>query len=185
MPFYDDYTRQQFEATYDKGMQTILDNDVDPTVYPLETAFLPTLIGGYTASIRSALKVQFPNCRYEVLYPTDTNDTPLNRVINYPADDWTPANLDCLKTESFTFTGNQNLDQSSYSISVSAQKGFPNPKRSHLIGIGDAASAWTKEADIARSHGLESIVLFALDQYCLIGYAVPPFVNLSRADRQG
>lgn len=124
MPFYDDYTEQQFQATCGVPMQIILSNDVDPSAYPNETAFLPTLIGTYTDTIRAALQSQYPGCRFEVLYPTDTNDTALNQIINFPANDWTPANLTCLKTESFTFTGNHNLDQSQYSMDVSAAKGF-------------------------------------------------------------
>ncbi|HTU48146.1 MAG TPA: hypothetical protein VMF91_24005 [Bryobacteraceae bacterium] len=185
MPFYDAYTEQQFQNTYGVPMQVILSNDVDPSAYPNETAFLPTLIGAYTAAIRSALQAQFPGCRFEVLYPTDTNDTSFNQLINFPSGDWTPTNLNCLKTESFTFTGNYNLDQSSYSMSVSAAKGFPNTQRSHLVGISDAWTAWMKEIDLAQSQGMESVVLFALDQYCLVGYASPPFVKLVRTVRQG
>lgn len=185
MTFYDDYTKQQFETTYGVEMQTILDNTADPSQYPNETAFLPTLIGAYTSAIRGAVRAQFPNCRFEVLYPTDTNNTQLNQLVNYPNEDWTPINLDCLKTESFTFTGNHDLDLSSYSMNVSAAKGFPNSQRSHLVGISDAWTAWMKETDLAQSQGLESIVLFALDQYCLIGYPAPPFVKLMRSQRQG
>jgi hypothetical protein len=185
MPFYDAYTEQQFEATYGVPMQVITSNEANPGDYPNETAFLPALIGAYTATIRSALQTQFPGCRFEVLYPTDTNDTPLNQVVNYPTADWTPANLTCLKTESFTFTGNHNLDQSSYSMSVSAAKGFANTQRSHLVGISDAWTAWMKEVDRAQSQGMESVVLFALDQYCLVGYPPPPFVKLVRSVWQG
>jgi|GEM_PF-425580 len=185
MPFYDDYTQQRFQATYGEPMQIILSNNVDPAGYPNETAFLPGLIGTYTHAIRSALQGQFPGCRFEVLYPTDTNDTPLNQLINFPAGDWTPANLTCLKTESFTFTGNYNLDLSTYSMTVSATKGFPNEQRSHLVGISDSWSPWMKEVDIAQSKGLETVVLFALDQFCLIGYPGPPFVKLARCQRQG
>ncbi|MDQ2946750.1 MAG: hypothetical protein M3Y27_12525, partial [Acidobacteriota bacterium] len=185
MPFYDFYTQQQFQAQYGSAMPVIVDNTVDPSQYPQECAFLPELIGSYTASIRSALKAQYPGSRYEVLYPTDTNNTALNRLINFPENDWTPANLDCLKTESFTFTGDCNLDQSAYSIGVSASKGFTNSARSHLVGIGSAFTARMKEVDWAQSQGLESVVLFALDQYCLIGYPPPPFGKTSRTQRQG
>jgi hypothetical protein len=185
MPFYDDYTQQQFQTKYGTPLQLIPSNTSDPTQYPNECAFLPTLIGAYTAAIRSALQGSFSGSRCEVLYPTDTNDTPLNQIINYAATDWTPANLNCLKTESFTFTNNYNLDQSLYSIGVSSAKGFSNGSRSHLIGIGDAWSAWMKEVDLAQSQGLESVVLFALDQFCLIGYPMPPFLSLRRNQRQG
>lgn len=184
MPFYDSYTTQQFQTQYGVSIQTIPSNTSDPASYPNEMSFLPSLIGSYTATIRSAVLAQFANCRFEVLYPTDTNDTSLNQIVNYPASDWTPANLNVLKTESFTFTGSNNLDQSAYSVGVSASKGFSNAQRSHLVGIGNAWNAWAKEVDIAQAQGLESIVLFALDQYCLIGYPPPPFLKSARALRQ-
>jgi hypothetical protein len=184
MPFYDAYTQQQFQSKYGVPIQTIPSNTSDPSAYPKEMVFLPQLIGDYTAAIRTAVLEQFPNCRFEVLYPTDTNDTSLNQVVNYPIGDWTPSNLTSLKTESFTFTGNNNLDQCKYSIGVSAAKGFPASQRSHLIGIGSAWNAWGKEVDIAQADGLQCIVLFALDQYCLAGYPPPPFVNTNRTLRQ-
>jgi hypothetical protein len=185
MTFYDAYTQQQFQAKYGVAMGVIPSNTADPAAFPNETAFLPTLIGAYTAAIRGALKMQYPSCRYEVLYPNDVNDFPLTLAINYPADDWTPANLDCLKTESFGFTGDMNLVECTYSMNVSAARGFPSPKRSHLVGISDIRSCWMKEVDIAQSQGLESVVLFALDQYCLIGYPPPPFVKSTGSRRQG
>ncbi|MBV9268302.1 MAG: hypothetical protein JO061_19190, partial [Acidobacteriaceae bacterium] len=176
MPFYDAYTQAQFQAQYGRAMQVITDNTVDPATYSDESAFLPSLIGKYTASIRAALQQAFPGCRYEVLYPTDTNATPLNGVINFPSD-WTPANLTCLKTENFTYTAACNLDACSASIATSGAKGFPPARASHLVGIGDAWTPWMKEVDLAQAQGLESVVLFALDQYCLIGYSAPPFVR--------
>ncbi len=185
MTFYDAYTQQQFQAKYGAAMQTIASNTVDPALYPNETAFLPTLIGAYTAAIRDAVQAQFSSCRFEVLYPADTNDTPLNQLVNYPNPDWTSANLACLKTEDFSFTSANNLDQSGFAISVSSAKGFTNPQRSHLVGIGDAWTSWMKEADLAQSYGLESVVLFALDQYCLIGYPPPPFLNSNRSLQMG
>jgi hypothetical protein len=185
MPFYDAYTQQQFKAKYGVSMQEIVSNYSNPTAFPNEVAFLPTLVGAYTAAIRSALQTQFPACRFEVLYPTDTNNTALNTLINYPATDWTPQNLTCLKTESFGFTSGHDLVSCTMSMNTSAAKGFPNPQRSHLVGIGDAWSAWLKEVDIAQSQGLETVVLFALDQYCLIGYPPPPFVNSTNSSRQG
>ena len=185
MPFYDGYTTEQFQAKYGVAMQIIPSNTSDPSAYPNEMIFLPGLIGSYTSAIRNAVLTQFPTARFEVLYPTDTNDTSLNQIVNFAGPDWTPSNLTSLKTESFSFTAANNLDRSNYSIGVSAAKGFPTSQRSHLVGIGSAWNAWGKEIDLAQAAGLESIVLFALDQYCLIGYPQPPFVNTNRAVRQG
>jgi hypothetical protein len=176
MPLYDDYTKQQFEAAYGRAMQ-IIQADADPANYPSETAFLPTLIGAYTAAIRNALRQHYASARFEVLYPIDVNNTPLNRIINYPGNDWAPQNLDCLKTEALSYTAGCDLDAGATSIRFSAVKGFSTNQRSHLIGISDRKTSWMKEANLARAQGLESVVLFALDQFCLIGYPPPPFVD--------
>ena len=91
MPFYDAYTAQQFQAQYGVPLGIITSNTADPSAFLREVSFLPTLIGAYTSAIRTALQAAFPACRHEILYPTDTNSTALNRLINYPAADWTPA----------------------------------------------------------------------------------------------
>jgi hypothetical protein len=197
MPYYDSYTTSQFEATYGTPMAVITDEYADPSQYPNEVALLSSLLGQHTASIRTALRGQYPNCRLEILYPVDTNTTPdgnpipagesvhspsLDELINYPSSEWTPENYDSLKTESFTYTYGRNLNQSLMAIETSAKKGFPSQSRSHLIGISDSTAPWIRELDLARTQGLESIVLFALDQFCLIGYP-PPALTQGRSRR--
>ncbi len=85
MTFYDTYTQQQYQAQFNASLPVFVDNLQDPTQHPQACAFLANLIGSYTASIRSALQQQYPGCRYEVLYPTDTNNFPLTKVVNYPS----------------------------------------------------------------------------------------------------
>ena len=188
MPFYDSYTTSQFEATYGTAMAVIADEYADPSQLPNEVTLLSTLLGRHMASIRTALRSQYPDCRMEILYPVDTNSTTnanpippgesvhdpsLDELVNYPSSEWTPGNYNSLKTESFTYTYARNLTECLQAMAVSAQKGFPYSSRSHLIGISDATAPWVREVDLARSLGLESIVLFALDQFCLIGYPTP------------
>jgi hypothetical protein len=78
-----------------------------------------------------------------------------------------------LKTENFTYTGDRNLDKARASIFMPEELGFTAECRSHLIGIGDPTTPWAKEHDLSLAHGVESVVLFALDQFCLIGYPLP------------
>jgi hypothetical protein len=129
------------------------------------------------AFVRSTI----PNCRFEVLYPIDVNNTPLNRVINYPDSEWTPAILNCLKTESFGYTYARNLDLSATSIAAGVPLGFSPSQRSHLVGISDSSTSWLKEARMAQAAGFESVVLFALDQFCLIGYSLPLSTGMRRS----
>src|ERR1039457_435207 len=208
MPFYDAYTTATFRARYGRDMGVITSNTTDPATVPQEAEFLPALIGSFTNQVTGFVLQSYPTCRFEVLYPIDVNDRALNKVINYPRSDWTPDKLACLKTESFTYTHGRNLnlcagidallaqvqiltESFTYthgrnlnlckkSIDSGAALGFPPAKRSHLVGIGDSSCPWLKEARLAESNGFESVVLFALDQFCLIGYKVP----LSRGSRR-
>jgi hypothetical protein len=173
MPFYDTYTTSTFQSTYNKAMGIITSEDADPTQYPDECQLLPSLIGSFTSSIRAFVRQTQPGTKFEVLYPPDTNDTALDAIINYPVNDWTPANLSCLKTENFTYTGDRDLDAARTSIKLPGMNGFPAAQSSHLIGIGDYTTPWQREWSLTLAGGDESAVLFALDQFCLIGYSLP------------
>jgi hypothetical protein len=141
---------------------------------------LQKLIGQFTQTIMSAVRQSQPATRFEVLYPPDVNNTPLNRLINYPTAYWTPSTLDCLKTENFTYTGNRDLNMTLQSIELPMTLGFPPARASHLVGIGEYTTPWMKERRQAMGAGVESVVLFAVDQFCLIGYTLP----LDRSARQ-
>lgn len=173
MPFYDAYTTSTFAAKEGRAMAVIPSQNADPTQYPAECAFLPGLIGQFTQAITTFVLQQYPNSRFEVLYPVDTNDTPWNQVVNFPAQYWTPAALTSLKTESFTFTGDRNLDQARQSIQFPMSRGFAPSQCSHLIGISDPTTPWQRERLLTISAGVDSVVLFALDQFCLIGTPLP------------
>jgi hypothetical protein len=185
MPFYDAYTTSTFETQFGRPMAVISSNTVDPTTIPQEAAFLPGLIGSFTAQVRNFVRSTYPNCRFEVLYPPDVNNFPLTQVINYPKSDWTPGNLNCLKTESFTYTYERNLDLSLESMNSVNSLGFALSQRSHLVGVSDSSTAWLKEARLAEANGFESVVLFALDQMCLVGYELPLSRGLRRSAQLG
>jgi hypothetical protein len=119
-----------------------------------------------------------------VLYPVDVNDTAFNTVINY-GPTWLPAQLDNLKTESFTYTYSRDLDKCRKSVLYALALGFSVAKRSHLIGISDPIAPWIKEWSLAHAEGAESVVLWALDQFCLIGYPVPLATGGRRTSTQG
>jgi hypothetical protein len=185
MPFYDAYTTSTFQSLYGRAMAVITSNTVDPTTIPQEAVFLPGLIGSFTAQVRSFVRSTYPSCRFEVLYPPDVNAFPLTSVINYPTTDWTPTNLNCLKTESFSYTAARNLDLSLQSMNSVNSLGFTRSQRSHLVGVSDPSTAWLKEARLAEANGFESVVLFALDQMCLVGYELPLSRGMRRSAKMG
>jgi hypothetical protein len=173
MPFYDSFATAAFQSRYGRSMGIIGNQMADPSAFPDECAFLPELIGQFTDAIVAYVRQTYPDTRFEVLYPPDVNDTPLNRKINFPAAYWTPARLDSLKTENFTYTGDRDLNKVQESIQLPLELGFLRSQASHLVGIGEYTTPWGKEQRIALGEQLESVVLFALDQFCLIGYALP------------
>jgi len=183
MPYYDEYTLDTFQDRFGFPMRIIGNQYVDPATFPEESMHLPSLIGEYTDDLISFVRAAHPNCRYEVLYPTDVNDTAWGRIVNYPDAAWTPAKLDILKTESFSFTFDRDLNKSKYSVEFPFSKGFPRSKSAFLVGPGDSTTTWRKEVGMAMGAGVESIVLFALDQFCLIGYS-PLMSHLSRRSAQ-
>jgi len=185
MPFYDAWSQAEFEALYSHPMATITNNAANPLDYPDEVAYLTAAIGDFTDAIMAHVRLTYPACRFEVLYPTDVNQTPLNLVINYPVLSWTPAALEVLKTEAFGFTFGRNLTKSEETIAFGTSLGFVEAQRAHLVGIGDFATAWEKETRCAMGRRFESAVLFALDQFCLIGYRIPMAGGPRRSFRTG
>ena len=174
MTFYDDYTTSTFQAQFGTSMAVIASGEIDPALHPNEAAFLPTLIGAYTTAIMNFVRATYSNARFEVLYPTDVNAGAFNAVVNYPTAAWTPATLTNLKTESFTYTLDRNLQLAEQrSLHFGESLGFSRAQRSHLVGVSDPTTPWLREARLARTLTADSVVLFALDQFCLIGYPMP------------
>ena len=173
MTFYDDYTKTEFQSQFSRAMHVFTSNDDDPGPFPDEAAFLPDLIGDFTASIRSFVRATYPTTKFEVLYPHDVNDHALTRVVNFPDGDWTTTNLDVLKTENFTYTGNQQLNKALESIRFPLVMGFPRAESAHLVGVFSPSEPWNWERRLARAENIESVVLWAFDQFSMVGYRMP------------
>jgi hypothetical protein len=185
MPFYDAWTQSQFFEQFGRPMAMFTDNKADPANYPQETSFLASLIGNFTNSIMAFVRATQPSCRFEVLYPTDTNDTAFNQAVNFPVSAWTPAALSVLKTEDFGFTLARNLVAVGGTIDFGRSLGFSSAQRAHLVGISDRTTPWLREANTAAGHRFESVVLWALDQFCLVGYELPFRPSFRRSSRMG
>ena len=185
MPFYDSHTTTEFQARYGRPMAPGLSQNDDPNRYPDECTFLAELIGEFTDTVMTYVRQAHPDTRFEVLYPPDVNDTVLNRLVNFPHAHWTPSTLDSLKTENFTYTGDRDLTKALASIQMPMQLGFGREQSSHLVGIGEYTTPWSKEQRMAAGEQLDSVVLFALDQFCLIGYPLPLESGARRSQYMG
>jgi hypothetical protein len=185
MPFYDEWSTAEFESRYGHPMAVFTTNTANPADFPDEMEFLSDLIGEFTAAVMEHVRWSYPGARFEVLYPFDVNYTAFNRAINLPESHWTPTALTCFKTEGLSLTFSRNLKASEEGIAIGEELGFAATQRSHLVGLGDATAPWFKEAIYADGRGLENVVLFALDQFCLIGYELPLPETARRTVRVG
>ncbi len=181
MTFYDDYTKTEFQNQYGRAIHVFTSNTESPDPHPEEAAFLPGLIGTFTQAIRDFVKATYPQAKFEVLYPHDVNDFALTRPINYPDSDWTPANLDVLKTENFTYTGARNLDKAVESIRFPQDKGFPRNRAAHLVGVFNSSEPWNWERRLCRAELVESVVFWAFDQFSIISYRLPLSEGIRRS----
>jgi hypothetical protein len=181
MTFYDEYATTEFQTQYSRAMHVFTSNDDSLDDYPEEAEFLPALIGAYTAAIRDFVVAAYPQTKFEVLYPLDVNDHALTRVVNYPENDWTPSNLEILKTESFGYTFARDLNKAVESIRYPQTKGFPRNRAAHLSGVFSPQEPWNWERRLALAEGVESLVLWAFDQFSMIGYKLPLAKGIRRS----
>ena len=181
MPFYDAYSVAQFEIQYGRPMHVFTSNNDDPAPHVEEVAFLRGQLGWFTTQIIEYVRSYYPAAQFEVLYPPDVNDFRLTRLVNLPGE-WNPDVLDHLKTENFSFTFARDLNKAQESMNVPLGLDFPVTRTSHLVGIQDYTSPWLKEIRLAKASGKDSIVIWALDQFCLIGYPAP-LPSLDRRSR--
>ncbi|MBI3667256.1 MAG: hypothetical protein HY236_13700 [Acidobacteria bacterium] len=185
MTFYDEYTTTTFQAQYGRAMHVFTSNDESPAPYPEEAAFLPSLIGDFTTQISEFVKAEYAQAKFEALYPPDVNDFGLTRVANLPGSPWGPDQLEVLKTENFTYTGARNLNKARASILLPLARGFPRNRMAHLVGVGNSSEPWDWERRLARGEYCETVVLFAFDQFSMIGYRLPLSPGSRRSEFMG
>ena len=185
MTFYDDYTKTEFQTQHGRAIHTFTSNDDSPDPFPEEKTFLPSLIGSFTSAIRSFVLATYPQTKFEVLYPHDVNDHLLTRAVNYSDADWTSGNLEVLKTENFTYTGSRDMNKALESIRFPQQKGFAVGQAAHLVGVFNASEPWNWERRLSRSEGVTSVVFWAFDQFSMIGYSLPLYDGVRRAQFLG
>jgi hypothetical protein len=173
LPYYDAHTLSSFQAAYGRPLPVFTHTGLNPDDFPQETAHLHGLISAFTEEVMSLVKSSYPAAKFEVLFPLDVNEPRWSLAVNYAAEAWTPAKLENLKTENFTYTYERDLNKAKASVLYPLGRGFPRARASHLVGVGDYTSPWEREIQIAKGEGLELAVIWALDQFCLIGYRAP------------
>jgi hypothetical protein len=61
------------------------------------------------------------------------------------------------------------------------QMGFAQNQSAHLVGITGDSTPWEKKTRLSLAENVNSVVLFALDQFCLMSCTAPMAVGKRRA----
>ncbi len=136
MPFYDAWTKAEFESRYGRPLTEFTVRNAAPSAYPQEVEFLSGVLGEFTTSVMEYVRESYSSARFEVLYPFDVNDTPFMKAVNYPVAQWTPSTLTSLKTEGLRYTFGKHLRESEQELDMGVALGFTAGQRSHLTGLG-------------------------------------------------
>ena len=162
MTFYDDYSKTEFQNQHGRAMHVFTSNDDSPDPFPEEKAFLPGLIGSFTAAIRTFVLATYAQTKFEVLYPHDVNDHVLTRAVNYPDSDWDFDQPRCAQNRKLYLHRLTQHEQSRRVDSIPANKGLRRRRispsggslqRFRALGLGAAALA-SRGRRARRSLGL-------------------------------
>lgn len=185
MAYYDSYTTAQFLALHGRPLHLFTAPNDDPSLWPVDAAFLRDQLDAHTAAIMSCVRAAFPTVRFEVLWPRDVNDPAtrrLNYVVNLPAG-WSAADFDSFKCEAFGYTSpDHDMSEANAAIRFPIDvQGFTAANSRHIVGLFGYPWPWARVLVLARRAGLGGISLWAYDQFCLFALPAPLPVEERRA----
>ena len=158
MPFYDAWTQAQFLAALRARDGDDHDQYVDPASYPDEVAFLPAVIGNFTDAMMTFVRATHADvpvrsavsdgCESDGVQSGDQLSGGVVDAVG--ADVSEDGKLRIHAWRAIWTRAEQTID-------FGQALGFPATQRSHLVGIGDATTAWMKEvADRGRARDLRA-----------------------------
>jgi hypothetical protein len=164
MPFYDDYTKSAFQTAHGRPLGTITSQNATPPHSPTSarscrpSSAIHAGDHGFRAAIPCGRALRGALSARHQRYTAEQTGRPQSWPVSRPRT---------------SLIRGPDLDKARQSIELPMQLGFPPSQSSHLVGIGEYTTPWAREQRLALGEGLESVVLFALDQFCLIGYGLP------------
>jgi hypothetical protein len=167
MPFYDAYTTARFNRSTGAHAR-VHGPEQRPDAIPAGVrvpARPDRPVHRCDHGLRAA---DYANAQFEVLYPPDTNDAPLTTVINLPASG--PGEPRLLQDRELHLHGRLRSECGSSLQSICPCNWVSRRQTARTWWASELHDAVGKRGALAEGLKLGSVVLFALDQCCLIGY---------------
>ncbi|MCC6591617.1 MAG: hypothetical protein IT168_33330 [Bryobacterales bacterium] len=193
MAFYDEKTKEAAQMALGRPLARFDYVTDDPAVNGFTDAnFLRSRIKAHHDAIRTFVQATYPNAKFELLFPYDTNYPSqngygiggrLNRYVNLPSEYGTKtgSGLDRLKMEALSFGAQErNADKAREAITFPCTVlSWPKADTAYLVPIFNGGCPWHREYLAAVNGGVPLINLWAFDHICLMSWPVPLPTNTS------
>lgn len=205
MAYYDAVTSAAAQTALGRALYKFTCQDDDPTINNgADSKFLAGQLKAHVDAIRSAVLAQYPNAKFELLYPNDVNNPVcylgqnvpfaqggrLNAAVNLPAEWMTKASsgLDRFKVEALSW-GNQylNLDLANQAIvfALTAPMGWDLADVAYLVPWNNGTCPWPAEFQSASTRGIPLINFWAYDHLAMMSWTLPFPTPSNRSSQQG
>jgi hypothetical protein len=193
MAYYDPITTAAAEQALGRPLYKFTCQDDDPTVNSgADTSFLAARLKAHVDAIRGAVLAQYPNAKFEVLYPNDVNHPVcllgpgvqypqggrLNAAVNLPPQWQTQAGsgLDRFKVEALSWGAtylNMDLANQAIVFALTSPMSWDKADVAYLVPWFNGICPWPREFALASSRGLQLINLWAYDHLSLMSWPLP------------
>ncbi len=193
MAYYDAVTSAAAQASLGRPLYKFTCQDDDPTVNQgADAAFLVGQLKSHIDSLRTAVLAQYPNAKFEILYPNDVNNPVcligpgvaypqggrLNAAVNLPTQWYSQptSGLDSFKVEALSWSAtymNMDLAKQAIVFAVTAPMSWPESQVAYLIPWFNGTCPWPREFLLASSRALNIVNFWAYDHLALMSWPIP------------
>ena len=203
MAYYDPVTTAAAQASLGRPLVKFTCQDDDPTVNGgADAQFLAAQLKAHVDAIRAAVLAQYPNAKFEILYPNDVNNPVcylgpnvpypqggrLNAAVNLPGE-WktkTGSGLDRFKVEALSWSAqylNLDLAVQAISFAMTPQLSWNASDVAYLVPWFNGTCPWPYEFQTASALGLALVNFWAYDHLALMSWPLPLPAPIRRSFR--
>ncbi len=193
MAYYDAVTTAAAESALGRPLYKFTCQDDDPTANGgADASFLAARLKAHVDAIRGAVLAQYPNAKFEILYPNDVNNAicllgvgiqyaqggRLNAAVNLPPE-WRAkegSGLDRFKVEALSWGAtylNMDLANQAIVFALTSPMSWDKADVAYLIPWFSGTCPWPREFALASTRGLQLINLWAYDHLALMSWPLP------------
>jgi hypothetical protein len=193
MAYYDTVTRAAAQSALGRPLYKFTCQDDDATVNNSADAnFLAGQLKAHIDAIRTAVLAQYPDSKFEILYPNDVNNPvcllgpgvqfaqggQLNAAVNLPVQYRTQqgSGLDRFKVEALSWGAtylNMDLAHQAIVFALTKPMAWDQSSVAYLVPWFNGTCPWPREFGLASSRGLHLINFWAYDHLALMSWPLP------------